>query len=182
MKKLIELGFILIFAFFISGCNTLLKPNKLYRSDIHKKIYNEDKRVFFDYKNYSGPILAVGYDKSTGLVMEVGQGWHWIGRTGWVTKENYSTKMLPFIKFLEWCGSPKKEQESLRLKYNSEDVIKDADVEFRYFNDGSPAFVDLAYSRTSTLENMLFDRSSDYYTMKDVNNMVKMVNDTLEIK
>ncbi|WP_125451931.1 hypothetical protein [[Enterobacter] lignolyticus] len=181
MIKWINLGFVLTFSFFISGCNTLLKPNSLYNSHIYGKQYNEDKHKFHDYASFSGPVFAVGYDKSTGFVTDDGGPWHWVGQTGWVTKENYSKKMQPFIKFLEWSGLPKHDQESIRLKYNSEAAIKDADIEFRYFNDGSPAFVDLAYTHNLTLENMIFDRSADYYTTQDVRKIVGMINAVLGV-
>lgn len=181
VKKQIGYSFALILTLCISGCNSLLKSNKLYNSHIYRKGYNEDKHKFDDYASTSGAIIAIGYDRSAGFVRDNGGPWHWIGRTGWVTKENYSTKMQPFTKFLEWSALPKSEQESTRLNFNKEVAIKRAGVEFRFFNDGSPAFVDLADASNWSLGNVLFDRSSDYYSVQDINKMVMMINDALEM-
>ncbi|GAB7261770.1 MULTISPECIES: hypothetical protein [Dickeya] len=177
----IRYGFILIFTLFISGCNTLVKPNKLYSSQIYNRDYNEDKHKFQGFGTNYGAIFAVGYDKSVGFVRENGQEWHWIGKTGWITKENYSEKMQPFIKFLAWSKLPKSEQESMRIKYNGEAILKEAAVEFRYFKDGSPAFVDLAYANTWSLDNALLDRLSNYYPTQSINQMVMMINAELAI-
>ncbi|ACZ76585.1 hypothetical protein Dd586_1722 [Dickeya parazeae Ech586] len=69
----------------------------------------------------------------------------------------------------------------MRIKYNGEAILKEAAVEFRYFKDSSPAFVDLAYANTWSLDNALLDRLSNYYPAQSINQMVMMINAELAI-
>lgn len=180
MNKWMKVGFILLCVFGLSGCNSLLKPNKLYSTEFIGKIYNQDKH-YFTNRSGSALIFAVAYDKSAGFVKDEGQGWHWVGDTDWVSKDSYNTKMQPFLKFQQWSALPRSEQEPMRIKYNNDAAIKDADIEFNYFIDGSPAFVDLSTANRWALENYLFDRQAYYYSTRDVNKMVEMINTSLAI-
>lgn len=158
----------LIMTLSLSGCGTLL-GSKFYDIDIHPKRYNDTHRKFTEYTNTV--LLSENIDGSHNFITNGGTVFLLVAGTGNITKENINQRLKPFYDFLTWAKLEGSESENKRIFFNMQKEMKRRHIEFRYFSDGTPAFVDTNDGKTA-FEKAIFQNISDYYTTQQIAKLV----------
>jgi len=165
---LFKLTLTFILTFSLSGCGTLL-GSKFYDIDIHPKRHNDTRHEFTEYTDTV--LLSENIDDSYSFITDGGDVYLLVAGTGHITKENINQRLKPFYEFLTWAKLQSSERESKRVFYNLQEEMKQRYIEFRFFPDGTPAFVDTNDGKT-VFEKAIFQNISDYYTPQQVAKMI----------
>jgi hypothetical protein len=158
----------LIMTLSLSGCGTLL-GSKFYNIDIHPKKYNDTHHNFTEYTNTV--LLSENIDGSHNFITNGSTVFLLVAGTGNFNKENINQRLKPFYDFLTWAKLEGSESENKRNFYNMQTEMKRRHIEFRYFPDGTPAFVDTNDGLTD-FEKAIFQNFSDYYTPQQIAKLV----------
>jgi len=165
---LFRLILLLIMTLGLSGCGTLL-GSKFYDVDIHPKRYNDTRHAFTEYTDTV--LLSENIDGSHNFITDGGTVFLLVAGTGNITKENINQRLRPFYDFLTWAKLEGSESENKRIFYNMQTEMKRRRIEFRYFPDGTPAFVDTNDGKTD-FEKVIFQNISDYYTPQQIAKLI----------
>ncbi|MEN4673605.1 hypothetical protein ABEH32_22100 [Pantoea agglomerans] len=165
----LKIGILVIMACMLSGCGTL--GSKLYDSGVEAQEYNDTKQEMLPYKKTV--ILAKSIYGNYSYITDEGRLFFFVADVDSFNKDNVSESMRPLIDFLNWAKVTGPEKEKQRVTYNLQPNLIKRHIEFRYFPDGSPAFVDV-YNRDSMffLYKSLIDTWVRYYNYEQVKELV----------
>lgn len=166
IKKIITV----LIAMLLTGCGTLL-GSKFYDIDVHPKIYNDTHEHFTQYTDTV--MLSENIDGSFNFITNGGSVYLLVAGTGHITKDNINERLRPYIDFLKWSRLKGNESLEKRTYYNQLPEMKIRHIEFRYFPDGTPAFVDTNDGKAS-YEKVLFNNLATYYTPAQVFRLVSI--------
>lgn len=163
MKKGIILSFTFIFALLLSGCSYV--TDKYYSSSVLYRTYNVDDDVMYKYG--SNPTLVIRYGSQFTFWEDRGSIYRSVGGMKWVTKENYKEKMSVFVEFIKWANLPKESRDKKMLELNNSLAFKDREIEFGYYKDGTPAFIE-TYQDTMAFERLYLPTKYVYIDEKSI--------------
>lgn len=163
MKKKILLSFTFIFALLLSGCSYV--TDKYYSSSVLYRTYNVDDDVMYKYG--SNPILVIRYGSQFTFWEDRGNIYRSVGGMKWVTKENYKESMSVFVEFIKWANLPKELRDKKRLELNNSQEFKDREIEFGYYKDGTPAFIE-TYQNTMAFERLYLPTTYVYIDKESI--------------
>ena len=155
----------------LSGCGTL--GSTLYDSGVKGQEYNETKKQMLPYKQTV--ILAKSIYGNYSYITDEGRLFLFVAGVDSFDKDNVGESMRPLVDFLRWAKVTGPDQEKQRLSYNLQPLMRQRHIEYRYFPDGSPAFVD-TYDRDnlSIFLKSLIDSSVKYYNYGQVLELVSI--------
>ncbi|WP_313683649.1 hypothetical protein [Pantoea sp.] len=156
--------------FLLSGCGTLL-GSKFYDAEVHPERYNDTREKFTPYTNKV--ILSENIDGSFNFITNGIGVYLLVAGTSHFTKDNVHERLKPFFDFLKWSQLKGAERNEQRTVYNQMPEMKKRHIEFRYFPDGAPAFVDTNDGKMA-YEKALFDNIADYYNTEQVIRLISI--------
>ena len=160
---------------FLSGCADI--THKYYKTNISYERYNETKHEFSGYADNA--ILVVRYNSQFTFWVNYGRTYRSIGGMGWISKNTYKNSLNIFEYFIDWTNLPAELREKKRIELNNSQLFKDKDIEFRYFKDGSPAFVD-KYDDNFIFERLYIPSVYAYYSKESILELLTTSRDALE--
>jgi hypothetical protein len=159
-----------LIAMLLTGCGTLL-GSKFYDIDVHPRIYNDTHEYLSEHT--ATVMLSENIDGSFNFITDGGSVYLLVAGTGHITKDNINERLRPYIDFLKWSRLKGNESLEKRTYYNQLPGMKQRYIEFRYFPDGTPAFVDTNDGQTG-YEKALFNHLAKYYTPEQVYRLVSI--------
>lgn len=143
--------------------------SKFYNVGIHLKRYNDSRHAFTEYTD--SVLLSENIVGSYSFTTNGGAVYLFVAGIGKFTKEYINQRLRPFYDFLTWARLEGNESENKRIFYNMQTEMKRRRIEFHYFPDGTPAFVDANDGKTD-FEKVIFQNISDYYTPQQIAKLI----------
>ncbi|MEQ4713717.1 hypothetical protein ABN057_15550 [Providencia alcalifaciens] len=167
MKKGTLLFFTFIFALLLSGCSSL--TDKYYSSSVRYTTYNVNEDIMYPYVHT--PTLVIRYGSQFTFWENRGNIYRSVGGMKWVTKENYKERMSVFVEFIKWANLPKESRDGRMPELNNSQIFKDREIEFGYYKDGTPAFID-TYQNTMAFERLYLPTKYEYFDVKSITQLL----------
>lgn len=165
--KTIKISSFIIFLLFLTGCSSL--TDKIYESDVAYEIYNVNKKVFYDYGG--SPVLVIRSGVEFKFWDDMGNVIRTVGGTKWITKNNYKEEMKIFKTFIDWANLPPEPQREKLVALNNSDELKNREIEFGFFSDGTPAFID-KFQNTFAFERLYLPTIYRFYSEKSIKTII----------
>lgn len=165
--KTVKISSFIIFLLLLTGCSSL--TDKIYESDVSYKTYNVNKKVFYDYGG--SPVLVIRSGVEFKFWNDMGNVIRTVGGTKWITKNNYKEEMKIFETFIDWAHLPPKSQRDKLVTLNNSDELKNKEIEFGFFRDGTPAFID-KFQNTFEFERLYLPTIYRFYSEKSIKTLI----------